>query len=126
MAIAAPGRQPLTVGSWSGRLPVSVGDMARDEFEAGDHAPAAGLYLQLNVLGTLTGETVEMQQGEMLPALPRGFSWKPLSAHTTVGLFQLAVHHRNTAKTASARQTRDHHLRLSQVFEGLAERLARQ
>ena len=39
-------------------------------------APSAGTYEQRNVLGTPTGVRITVSQGEVLPAAPRGFTWR--------------------------------------------------
>jgi hypothetical protein len=44
-------------------------------------APIAGLYEQRNVFGGATGHRVNLVQGEMLPAAPRGFSWCLIESH---------------------------------------------
>jgi hypothetical protein len=53
------------------------GDAARDgtEYSAGIPAPASGTYETLNLFGRRTGHRVVLAQGEILPALPRGFTW---------------------------------------------------
>jgi hypothetical protein len=39
-------------------------------------APSAGTYEQCNVLGTPTGVRIAVAEGEVLPAAPRGFTWR--------------------------------------------------
>ncbi len=39
-------------------------------------APRAGHYEQLNVFGSPVGRTVSVAAGELLPAAPRGFTWR--------------------------------------------------
>jgi hypothetical protein len=39
-------------------------------------APSDGTYEQRNVLGALTGVRITVAQGEVLPAAPRGFTWR--------------------------------------------------
>ncbi len=49
-------------------------------------APSAGTYEERNVLGTLTGTRVTVAQGEVLPAAPRGFTWRMVeSSGSAVG-----------------------------------------
>ena len=45
------------------------------EYPPGAQVQRAGVYEQRNVLGTPTGLHVNMAQGEVLPAAPRGFTW---------------------------------------------------
>ena len=49
--------------------------MAAREYPPGMRAPAAGVYEQLNVLGSPTGIRINVAHGEALPAAPRGFTW---------------------------------------------------
>jgi hypothetical protein len=49
---------------------------ARAERPGGTPAPESGSYEQLNVFGRATGHRVTARQGETLPDLPRGFSWR--------------------------------------------------
>ena len=41
-----------------------------------DDTPAAGRYELLNIFGTATGEAVSASEGERLPAVPLGYSWR--------------------------------------------------
>ena len=50
------------------------------EFPPGARAPSAGTYEERNVLGAPTGVRVTLRQDEMLPAAPRGFTWKRVRA----------------------------------------------
>jgi hypothetical protein len=54
--------------------------MEADEHLPGDPAPHTGQYHELNVFGTHTGRTIEVEQGERLPVLPRGFTWRHVRA----------------------------------------------
>jgi hypothetical protein len=54
--------------------------MTAREYPAGTPAPSAGAYEQRNVMGTPTGVRVTVAQGELLPAAPRGFTWKMIEA----------------------------------------------
>jgi hypothetical protein len=38
-------------------------------------APASATYETVNLFGRKTGHRVKLAEGEMLPALPRGFAW---------------------------------------------------
>jgi len=44
-------------------------------------APSAGIYEERNVLGAPTGVRISVAQGEILPAAPRGFTWRMVEAH---------------------------------------------
>lgn len=48
------------------------------EHEAGDPAPNDGRYEALNVFGRETGHVIQLNAGERLPDLPKGFSWRRL------------------------------------------------
>jgi hypothetical protein len=54
-----------------------TGSDARDgqEYPGATPAPASGTYETVNLFGRRTGHRVVVEQGEMLPALPRGFTW---------------------------------------------------
>jgi hypothetical protein len=41
----------------------------------GEPARHTGRYDELNVFGRQTGRTIEVEQGDRLPVLPRGFTW---------------------------------------------------
>ena len=53
------------------------GDAARDgnEHMGGAPAPASATYETVNLFGRRTGHRVVAGQGDILPALPRGFIW---------------------------------------------------
>ena len=46
------------------------------EHRPGEPAPAAGIYHEVNVFGTRTGQTVRAERGERLPGAPLGFGWR--------------------------------------------------
>jgi hypothetical protein len=46
------------------------------DIEPGDPAPATGICEAHNALGSRTGESVTVCQGEPLPRLPRAFTWR--------------------------------------------------
>jgi hypothetical protein len=50
--------------------------MKPDEHLPGEPARQTGRYDELNVFGTHTGRIVEVEQGEQLPVLPHGFTWR--------------------------------------------------
>ena len=54
--------------------------MTSREYPTGMRAPTAGIYEQRNVLGTPTGVRVTVVQGDVLPAAPRGFTWRVVDA----------------------------------------------
>jgi hypothetical protein len=45
------------------------------EHPAGTPAPASASYETVNLFGRRTGHRVVVDQGEILPVLPRGFTW---------------------------------------------------
>jgi hypothetical protein len=59
------------------RGPRSGGGVARDghEYRGGSPAPASATYETVNLFGRKTGHRIVAEQGEILPALPRGFTW---------------------------------------------------
>jgi hypothetical protein len=53
--------------------------MADDrEHLPGERASVTGRYEELNVFSAPTGKAVRIEQGETLPASPRGFTWRSL------------------------------------------------
>jgi hypothetical protein len=42
----------------------------------GDPAPRTGHYEECNVFGTSSGIVRHVTEGEPLPSLPRGFTWR--------------------------------------------------
>jgi len=46
------------------------------EYPPGMSAPSTGTYEQRNVLGSPTGVRISVSQGDVLPAAPRGFTWR--------------------------------------------------
>ena len=55
--------------------------MTACEYPPGMQAPSTGTYEQRNVLGTPTGVRITVSQGEVLPAAPRGFTWRRVEAN---------------------------------------------
>jgi hypothetical protein len=51
------------------------GARAGQEHSAGIPAPASATYETVNLFGRKTGHRIVVAQGEILPVLPRGFSW---------------------------------------------------
>lgn len=49
------------------------------EHEPGRAAPRHGHYEAMNVFGRPTGQVVEAREGEVLPSLPRGFTWRRIT-----------------------------------------------
>ena len=47
-----------------------------NEHDPGDEAPHTGHYEELNIFGSRTGRTIHVQEGDRLPAAPRGFTWR--------------------------------------------------
>jgi hypothetical protein len=54
--------------------------MEADEHLPGEPARHTGQYHELNVFGTHTGCTIEVERGERLPVLPRSFTWRHVPA----------------------------------------------
>ena len=67
-------RSVLRVPLWRTVVP------RRSEYDPRDVAPASGRYELLNIFGTATGEAVAANEGERLPAIPRGYSWRQVAA----------------------------------------------
>jgi hypothetical protein len=44
-------------------------------YPGGTPAPASATYETVNLFGRRTGHRIVAQQGDILPALPRGFTW---------------------------------------------------
>jgi hypothetical protein len=51
----------------------------QDEHEPGRPAPRHGHYEALNVFGRPAGQVVERVEGQPLPDLPRGFTWRRIT-----------------------------------------------
>jgi hypothetical protein len=54
--------------------------LRRSEHDPRGVPPASGRYELLNIFGTATGEAVAANEGERLPAIPRGYSWRQVAA----------------------------------------------
>jgi hypothetical protein len=50
--------------------------MSEPEHQPGEPAPRPGHYEALNLFGRPTGTVVECREGEPLPDLPQGFTWR--------------------------------------------------
>jgi hypothetical protein len=46
------------------------------EYPPGAEAPSGGTYEQCSVLGSPTGVRITVARGQVLPAAPRGFTWR--------------------------------------------------
>lgn len=62
------------------RLAARIRRLARERTGAlvqqpGEVASESGAYHELNVFGSKTGITINIEQGATLPIAPRGFSW---------------------------------------------------
>jgi hypothetical protein len=55
-----------------------MGDTMDTVLQPGDDAPVTGAYEELNIFGTRTGRLHVAQEGDPLPRLPRGFSWRQI------------------------------------------------
>ena len=49
--------------------------MLMREYSPGHPAPASGVFSEVNIFGTPTGEVVHVEVGAPLPAAPIGFRW---------------------------------------------------
>jgi hypothetical protein len=50
------------------------------QHQPGERASETGQFEELNIFGTPTGKIIDAQQGERLPILPRGFTWRRVVA----------------------------------------------
>ena len=74
--------------------------MTSDEFQPRSPAPHTGLFEEVNVFGAKTGLAVFVKAGDMLPAAPRGFGWRPLGTLSVTELRRRAEEYREMAATA--------------------------
>ena len=61
------------------RLAEERGATQSPEHQPSDPAPESGEYEALNALGSLTKYWVRLAAGELLPALPRGQTWRRIT-----------------------------------------------
>jgi hypothetical protein len=94
--------------------------MKRNDLEPGEPVPQAGVYQECNVFGTPTGAIAVMNDGEQLPAAPRGFTWRPLSGQSAAELRAKAVEYRQMAASATTPGVMESLLRLANRFADLA------
>ena len=100
--------------------------MVHDEQLPGEPARYAGQYEELNVLGVPTGVIRKVAKGDLLPTLPRGFTWRyvshqRLSQMTIADLLEKAAEYRRMATTATTLDVRDALLRLAKRFADAAQ-----
>lgn len=100
--------------------------MHNNEHKPGTPAPLSGRYEELNVLGSPTGRMIEVAQGDRLPTLPRGWTWRTVGrptipTMTVAELRERAAHYRQMATTATTVEVRDALLRLAQRLMDTAE-----
>jgi len=71
----------------SGTCRPGDGSVAPDgqEYTGGTPAPASATYETVNLFGRRTGHCIVARQGEILPALPRGFAWVAPRPQTAPG-----------------------------------------
>jgi hypothetical protein len=50
------------------------------EHYPGEPAPRSGRHEELNVFGSPSGKVIHVEEGEELPAAPRGITWRHVSA----------------------------------------------
>ena len=91
------------------------------EVQPGDEAPTTGVYEQLNVFGTPTGEVVVAAIGEKMPAAARGFAWRKLADQLPADLRVRANEYRQMADTARMQSVMDSLHRLADRFDRLAD-----
>ena len=92
------------------------------ELSPGELAPTAGVYEELNVFGSGTGRVPDVRDGETLPAAPRGFSWRSLSALSVAELRERAAQFRAMAGTATTEGAKSSLLKLAERFDALVAR----
>ena len=92
------------------------------ETSPGEPAPDGGPYEELNVFGTRTGKVIVVSEGETLPAAPRGFSWRSLSALSVAELRERASHFRAMAGTATSQGAKTSLLKVADRFDALASK----
>ena len=91
--------------------------MERDEFRAGDVAPASGTYVQLNVLWRANRDGNCPGCGRDVSGHAEGLHLKRLLAHAASELRDRAAYYRQMAGAASTAQIRDELLKLAQRFD---------
>ena len=94
--------------------------MAFNDLPPGASAPASGLYEELNVFGTPTGNTIFVLDGEKLPTSARGFTWRPFANRSVAELRARAARYRAMAASATTEQTIDSLQKLAGRFDELA------
>src|SRR5262249_50754308 len=93
----------------------------------GTAAPVSGRYEELNVLGAASGVVIEVAEGDVLPKLPRGCTWRQaprprVAEMTTADLLVRAAEYRRMAATATTLEVRQSLLGLAQRFEDAARK----
>jgi hypothetical protein len=99
---------------------IDAANMQQTEFPPGGSAPETGVYEELNVFGTPTGNVIVLARTETFPVLPMGFTWRPLSSLSAAEIRDRAAHCRAMAGTASTEDVRDALLKLAVRFDKLA------
>lgn len=88
-------------------------------------APASGNYEELNVLGAPTGHVVAVDEGELLPGLLRGYTWRRVARRQGIAemgpaeLKAKAAEFLQMANTATTAETRDALLRIARRYARL-------
>jgi hypothetical protein len=96
-----------------------------NDYEPGTPAPLTGRYQRLTIAGVPAGMAIHLQQGDPLPELPRGFTWRfvarpPIADMSGADLSARAAEYRQMAATATSVQTRDALLRIARRFQDAA------
>ena len=97
--------------------------MAFDEYPPRAPAPHTGFFEEFNVFGTETGAVAFVNEGELLPGAPRGFTWRPIRSLSTDELRARAARYRQMASTARTDDAIQGLLKLAQRFDTLADQL---
>jgi hypothetical protein len=86
-----------------------------------ERAASPDIYEELGVSGAPTGRLLLAAKDEGLPAVPRGFSWRPLSERSLAEVRARADEFRRMAKTATTQAVRDSLRRLAERIDKLAD-----
>jgi hypothetical protein len=86
--------------------------------------PHTGVFEEINIFGARTGQAF-VTKGDMMPAAPRGFAWRPLGALSVAELRQRAEQYREMATAARTAVAKEGLLKLSKRFDALADRRER-
>lgn len=99
--------------------------MKSDKLDPHSAAPHTGLFEELNIFGSPTGLAAFVTKGDMLPAAPRGFVWRPLQTLSSAELRERAEQYREMAATARTAVAVEGLLKLAERFDAMAEQRER-